>query len=299
MGKLKSIYEKIYGPNITNDLLVKDVLEEQLVSKSKIQKALAKCQNRESTCSKCPEANHQDFPGFCGPLKYDETNKIVNKDIIIFGLEVSPKDSIVNSFKLYDNVDWSNIHVWYELGYFKEDEIKNLMDGAPPWKNIDMFFPLKQNITRFYGTDIAKCYSSLTIIDRKEAFKRCSEFLFRELDCFKDDNLIFILQGNDVRDFFKKFLFFKKNKNFLKFLLENQERFETLGIKQTKGGDFPIEIGTFSPREMSKLKKKGKYLRIYHSGQNTIGFWKKFQINKDNSLIKELIARINKYFLLF
>lgn len=296
MEKLKSIYEEIYGSNITNNLLVKGKLEEELASKTKIEKALGKCQDRESTCLKCPEAKHQDFPGFCGPLKYDKTNKIINKDIIIFGLEVSPKDSILNSFKLYNNVDWSNIHVWYELGYFKEDEIKSLMDSAPPWKNIDLFFPLSHNITRFYGTDLAKCYSSLTIKDKKESYKRCSKFLFRELDCFKDEDLIFIIQGNDVRNFFKKFLIFKKDENFLNFLLKNHEEFEMLGIRQTKRGDFPIEIGTFFPREMSKLKKKGKFLRLYHSGQNTIGFWNKFQRNKNNSLIKDLRTRVQKYF---
>lgn len=49
-----------------------------------------------SKCNLCKPYNpkHQEFPGWIGSLKYNQRGKIENKDIIIFGLEPGPKNSV-------------------------------------------------------------------------------------------------------------------------------------------------------------------------------------------------------------
>jgi len=301
MGKLKELFIEIYGLDITQNLLKKTENGEQFVPKETIAEALRLCTKRESKCSKCPGAQHQDFPGFCGKIQYNEKNKVINKDILIFGLEVSSKTSILESFLRYTGVRDSHIHIWYDLGYFKKEEIDKLLANSPLWPNIDLFLPLKDNINRMYGTDLAKCYSTLTKEKKRTtAFENCREYLFRELECFKDDGLIFIFQGNDCRDYFENYVDLRKNDLFITFLRRHQIELEIFGITPTKGGDFPIEIGTFSSNEESKtpLKKSGKYLRIYHSSkQNENTFWKKLRERISEEPLYEMVSEIKKFLL--
>ncbi len=279
---------------MTNKLIITNGNRDEIVSKEKILEALKDYHTIQGQCKLCIDASHQDFPGFYGSLEYNENKKIINKDIIIIGREVSNRASLNDVLKKHYNLTDCCLHIWYDFGYYKESELHLLYQNAPLWKNLDLFFPLTSNLLRIYGTDIAKCYSKTRL---KKNYKDCTEtVLLDELNCFKDENLILVIQGKDVYWFFKKYFNFCLDSNFNTFLNKNEKAFFEHKLKFTKTREFKFEIGTFSSKDRAKFNKNGKYLLIPHSSAFNRGLWKRIRDNKDNGIIKELIEKIRFYF---
>jgi len=280
-----------------------DLLESQrdaLKDKLGILNAMRKYSNqRASKCISCTGYEHQEFPGWVGHLKYNKNGKIENKDIIIFGLEPTTRDNTKKvlikkyDFKQKYNLDFSYIHVWYELGYdtIKSDLIDNKRYGNRLFEYLSVFFnPLSEFIERFYGTDLAKCYTK----NQHESRKICSKaFLLRELGCFENNQMIFILQGRDCKQDLKQFFEFSKDNNLHSFLQKQHDKFKELGITYNqKLNAYSFEIGNFAPVDVGEINLSGKYLLIPHSSGNTQKTWKKILDNKENKLFNEVLNQI-------
>lgn len=300
---LRKVLVDIYG-NIPEELLEKD--NDQFVSKNDIECVMSKyIQVRGSKCLICDKYNphHQDFPGWIGSLKYDENDKIENKNIIIFGREVSNENSIKhvleNKYNFHEkfNTNFSYIHIWYELGYDQKanDLIKNKEYDNYLFESLDIIFsPLSKYIDRIYGTDLGKCYTNN--IDKTR--KICTnEYLPRELEYFKDENLTFILQGKITKQILKNYFRFLPNQDFIKYLDENEEKLKECGINcNNLEKDYNFEIGIFYPRGKKEINKSGKYFLIPHSSKrirNTV--WLKMHKNKGNKNLEEFLGKIRNY----
>lgn len=310
MGKLKDVLSEFIDPIILNNLFIKDQDNEEYETQKNLDQILLKCQKRTSPCSKCPtivnqNTGHQDLPGFVGAICYNEDSKIINKDIIIFGMEISTHNAIKKAYsnkEIYPvNLNWSNLHFWYEFGYLKGDNLNLLFDSAPLWNILDLFIPINKNLSRIYGTDIAKCFT----LDKDVAYKNCQAFLINELNCFKDKDLIFILQGNSVFDHLGAYFEFEIDTNYEEFLKDN---FNSLlnynkSFKPKNARRYPIECGEFRTLDENIIKKKGKYLRIYHSSGhlykpknfNADNFWNKILRNSEKGIIKLMRKNISNY----
>lgn len=252
---------------------------------------------RQSPCEICKDINpsHQDFPGWIGNLEYNE-GKISNKNILIFGLEISPNNSVRRAFnrnyykkeheRLKKGDQIPTIHIAYELGFFKDNE--SLVNGHKLWKILDYLLPLKSILHRLYITDIAKCFSD----DKLKAQENCTEYhFFEELKHFKDENIILILQGRRLKDFLKNYVRFTSNHEFIEFLKKNQDILKNYSIN-CKNPNF--EIGEFE--FIKKIRKSGKFLCIPHSSDSNnplySEFFKlKFEQEDLFHILRELIIR--------
>ena len=162
MGCLRDILKEIYG-NVTEELLFEN--RDELRETNELNAILKTKITRQSLCLECESAQHQDFPGWIGQMQY-ENNRIDNKDIILFGLEVSDKKSMKGAFNKnygYELQSINNIpqiHIGYEFGYIKDFE--NLVKAHWLWRNLNYIIPLEKVINRIYFTDIAKCFTRYT-----------------------------------------------------------------------------------------------------------------------------------------
>lgn len=232
---------------------------------------------RRSPCKRCNDINpsHQDFPGWIGNLEYNE-GKIYNKNILIFGLEISPYDSVRKAFnkhyykkeheKLNKGDKIPTVHIAYELGFLKDNE--SLVKSHKLWKILNYLLPLEKILNRIYITDIAKCFSD----DKIKAQENCTEYhFFEELKHFSDENIILILQGRRLKDFFKNSISFTPNTEFIEFLKENQEILKTYSINCNNPN---FEVGEFE--FIQKIHKNGKYLCLPHSSSSTNPLYSEF-----------------------
>ena len=290
MGCLRTLLKEIYG-NITEDILfenwdeLRNTNELNAIIKTKI--------SRQSPCKECEEAQHQDFPGWIGQIQY-QNNKIVNKDIIIFGLEVSNKSSVKGAFnknygyKIQSDIDLPQIHIGYELGYLKD--LESLSKAHWLWRNLNNIIPLENLLDRVYFTDIAKCFTN----NKLQAQKNCAhKHLLRELNCFKDDSLIFIFQGRDSMKFFNNYFDFNIDSDFKTFLYQNQGKLNEFGIN-TK--NFNFQIGDLISNQ-NEIDKRGKFLYIPHSSRYNNILWSKFR--KFKEVDKELFLQFQNLILNF
>jgi len=295
---LRKILNDIYDET-TDDLIESN--RDAFKDKLGIEKAMIKYTNhRASKCQLCEDPEHQEFPGWIGALKYNKNGKIENKDIIIFGLEPTTNENTKNvlikkyGFKRKYNLDFSFIHIWYELGYdtFDYDLMDNKRYGNRLFEYLSIFFnPLSEYIVRFYGTDLAKCYTK----NNPESRKICSkEFLLRELRCFATNQMIFIIQGRESKQDLEQFFEFSKDTNFHTFLQKNHELFLELGITYNHRIDsYSFEIGSFSPLDVGKIDLSGKYLLIPHSSPRSS--WNEIFDNQEKRLLKKVIEKIKNY----
>lgn len=294
----RNFLEDIYGRNIVNNLL--DVNYDKFKSQLEIKSAIESYGNkyglinRETNCNKCTNPSHQEFPGWIGSLEYDNESKISNKDIIILGLEISDKGSVKKVLNDVYLVDWSNIHIWYDFGYYQS--AKDLINSKSNslFKNLNLFLNLenRENLNRLYGTDIAKCFT-----DKKDQYntrKICSEkFLLKELQHFRNEDLIFVLQGKNAKNFMKRYFRFIPDIEQIKCFDFNDKKFENYGIKADMLGDYNIEFGLFYGRNLAMQEKEGRYLMIPHSGGQTKGLWNKLVRNEEN--FKDILHKIKKF----
>jgi len=290
MGCLRAILKEIYG-NVTEDILFEN--RDELKKTNELNAIIKTIITRQSPCHECEKAQHQDFPGWIGQIQY-ENNRIVNKDIIIFGLEISDKLSVKRAFiknygyDLQSINDIPQIHIGYELGYFKDSE--SLVKAHWLWRNLNYIIPLEILIKRIYFTDIAKCFTN----NKPQAYRKCAQkFLFKELNCFKDDNIIFILQGRESMKFFDNYFDFNIDSSFQNFLLANQEKLSEFGIK-TENPNF--QVGDFYSNQ-KEIDKKGQYLYLPHSAKFNNTLWSKFR--KFNELNQELFSQFQNLILNF
>lgn len=305
---LRKILKEIYN-GAANELM--ETKQDALKDKHSIENAMVKYSNhRASKCQICNDHDpqHQEFPGWIGALKYNNNGKIENKDIIVFGLEPATKETTEKvlrnkyEFQKKFNLNFSFIHIWYELGYDKTElDLKNnkkYTNHLFDYLNI-IFKPLSKYLERMYGTDLGKCYT------RKnwESRKRCStEFLPKELGCFEEKEITFILQGKDSKPILNQFFRFSEDHNFISFLDKNEKEVNNFGIEcNNKFKEYNFEIGSFNPRGSKEINLFGRYLLIPHSSGRTRDKWKKMaSYIKDsyieNELLKEVISKIRNYF---
>lgn len=291
MGCLRAILKEIYG-NVTEDILFEN--RDELRKTNELNAIIKTKITRQSPCHECEQAQHQDFPGWIGQMQY-ENNRIVNKDIILFGLEVSDKKSVKGAFNKnygYELQSINNIpqiHIGYELGYIKDFE--SLVKAHWLWRNLNYIIPLEKLINRIYFTDIAKCFTD----NKHQAQWKCAQkFLIKELNCFKDDDIIFILQGRDSMTFFEKYFDFNIDSSFENYLHSNQEKLGEFGFN-SKNPNF--QIGDFHSNQQD-IDKRGRYLYLPHSSSYNNTLWSNFR--KFNELNKELFSQfqnlIHKFF---
>lgn len=286
---LKKVLEYIYN-GAYNELLEPN--QDVFRNKSEIEEVMKKYSKwSASKCKLCKiyDPKHQEFPGWIGPLEYNERGKIENKDIIIFGLEPGPKSSVEKVLKTKYifpkkyNIDFSFIHIWYELGFDTsvDDLINNSKYGNRLFEYLSIFlYPLSHYIERIYGTDLAKCFTD----NKNESRKICSkEFLPRELGCFENNQMVFILQGRESKPILEQFFKFKADEAFCSFLEQNKDQIGKLGVTYNKTiKEYSFEIGSFTPCETKKINLSGKYLLIPHSSGQTVQNWNKMLYYHDN-----------------
>ncbi|KKL92250.1 hypothetical protein LCGC14_1886560 [marine sediment metagenome] len=261
MGSLRLLLEKIYSPIMVNEILKQN--GDELKSRSDIIKSLmTHGQIRQSKCRICLNPSHQDFPGWVGKMSY-KNKKIINKDIVIIGSEVSNENSLRKAInKNYKPLKWSFVHIWYELGFYSD--VKLLKSKQALWKCMDLIMDLSNNLDRIYGTDLAKCYTDDKFL--RKTRNECSKNYFtKELNCFNDNlNLVFI--GKAVKEKLKNYLRLLPNDTFLKFLDDNRKEFERqFNIKPTQFGEYLFEIGKFYSRSDNLDNIKGKYIALPHN----------------------------------
>ena len=282
MGCLRAILKEIYG-NVAEDLLIEN--RDELKKTNELNTIIKTKITRQSPCLECENAQHQDFPGWIGQIQY-ENNRIVNKDIIIFGLEVSNRQSVKGAFNKnygYDLQTINNlpqIHIGYELGYLKD--FGSLIKAHWLWRNINYIIPLEKLFDSIYFTDIAKCFTD----NKHQAKKKCAQkFLIKELSCFKDNDLVFILQGRDSMKFFDDYFEFTIDGNFHNFLLANQEKLDEFGFNINNPN---FQIGDFYSKQKG-IDKRGLYLSLPHSSSYNNTLWSNFR--KFNELNQDLYSK--------
>lgn len=294
----RNLLGKIYGRDITNGLIENNI--DEFRSKREIRNAVKEygikygLTKRETKCVKCTTPRHQDFPGWVGSLKYNKDGKIINKDIIIFGREISDEGSVKKVLKNEYKVVWSNIHIWYDFGYFTTATELINSPYNDLFKNLSLFIDLKNEdiLNRIYGTDIGKCFTEKK--HHYKTWKNCSEeFLLKELNFFNEERLIFIFQGKKIKTFMKRYFRFLPDTEFLQYFDKNNWSLETFGITADQQGDFNIEVGSFYSRNRAKQVKKGNYLLIPHSSGQTKGKWAELKRNQKN--LTTVISKIEDY----
>ena len=290
MGCLRAVLKEIYG-NVAEDLLIEN--RDELKKTDELNTIIKTKITRQSPCLECENAQHQDFPGWIGQIQY-ENNRIDNKNIILFGLEVSDKKSVKGAFNknygydLESIKDMPQIHIGYELGYFKIFE--DLVKAHWLWRNLNYIIPLEKLIDIIYFTDIAKCFTD----DKHQAQNKCAQkFLIKELNCFKDDDLVIILQGRDSMKFFNDYFEFTIDSSFQNYLHSNKEKLGEFGFN-TKDPNF--QIGDFHSKQ-KEIDKIGRFLFIPHSSSHNNTLWSKFR--KFNELDQELFSQFQNLILNF
>lgn len=269
-------------------------------SKAEIDAVLKKYSDQSaSKCKLCEKDSpkHQEFPGWLGDLNFNQRGKIENKNIIIFGLEPAPKESVKkvlrSKYNFPNNRSYSYLHVWYELGYDTsvDDLIHNEKYGNHLFRYLSIFLdPLDHYIERIYGTDLAKCFTDKK--NKHKARKICSEeYLPRELGCFENSELIFIMLGRSSKKCLKQFFTFKHNDDFRSFLEKNHDQIGEFGITYNSQ-EYGFQIGHFESNESKRIDLNGKYLWIPHPSGQTTDNWNKFLDHQDDELCKEIIHRV-------
>jgi len=287
MGLLKEYLKEIYGKEITNRLIMDKGNREKLKSKKDITTILQKYTEREKLKCFCSNPQHQDFPGWIGYIRY-KNGKITNKNILIFGLEISSEEKIRKDFEKYYNIKWSALHIAYDFGY---ERTFRILSTRPLWRELKILLPLRSILRKIYVTDVAKCFTKDLTISRNTCFK---QFFIDELNLFQERNLIFIFQGRKIKSFFKNYFDFIPNKTFFDYLESKEEILKECGIKKTKNGDYLFELGKFNSNE-KKIKKSGKYLQIPHSSQINRWRWKRTKENIENEKLKDLPFKIKNF----
>ena len=117
-----------------------------------------------------------DFPGWWGPLIFKDNEPV--KKIMIIGYE--PNAPLKD-----ENEDM--IQITYDMGI--RDEESNYVTGD--MEEYLKYFNLMDMIEDLYLTDRCKCYNGGDKRKRKECFKKCKEYLIKEINLIRPELIIF------------------------------------------------------------------------------------------------------------